>query len=210
MPNNYAESIGGHLATFGTREERDFVFTSIVNAQWLWFSNLEPLIGVIQDHSAPDFTEPAAGWRWIDETPWTWNPWKDVPAPTGTCETADECVLRFANPNCDASPSSWHDDSPLFLVCPGCDGELSTRFAIVEFEIDCDGNGLVDLGEKLADLTLYADQAWRSRWRWDRHRQRCRDSAWQMGHLSVLPRVLRPNPRMREEKNESRNMPLER
>jgi len=32
------------------------------------------------------------------------------------------------------------------------------RFAIVEFEIDCDGNGLVDLGEKLADLTLYADQ----------------------------------------------------
>ncbi len=158
MPKNYAESIGGHLATSGTREERNFVFTSIVNAQWLWFSTSGPLIGVIQDHSAPDFAEPAAGWRWIYETPWTWNPWKDVPAPNGTCEMADECVLRFANPNCDASPSGWCDDSPLFLVCPGCDGELSMRFAIVEFEIDCDGNGLVNFGEKLADLTLHADQ----------------------------------------------------
>ena len=146
MPKNYAESIGGHLATSGTREERNFVFTSIVNAQWLWFSTSGPLIGVIQDHSAPDFAEPAAGWRWIYETPWTWNPWKDVPAPNGTCEMADECVLRFANPNCDASPSGWCDDSPLFLVCPGCDGELSMRFALVEFEIDCDGNGLVNFG----------------------------------------------------------------
>ncbi|MSR41941.1 MAG: hypothetical protein EXS10_08605 [Phycisphaerales bacterium] len=157
-PHNYAESIGAHLVSLGTREERDFVFASIVNAEWIWFSSSGPFIGAVQDHNAPDFVEPDGGWRWIDGTPWTWNPWEDGPAPDGTCETADECVLRFANPNCDAIASSWCDDAPMLPLCPGCEGEIAPYYAVIEFEIDCDGNGLVDFGERLMNPSLDANQ----------------------------------------------------
>ena len=156
-PLNYSEAIGAHLVTFGTRAERDFVYESIVTSPWIWYSSSGPFIGAIQDHNAADFAEPDGGWRWVDGTPWTWDPWEGGPPLDGTCETADRCVLRFANPDCEFAASSWCCDAPLLPVCPRCEGDLSPLYAIVEFEIDCDGNGLVDFGERLANPALDAN-----------------------------------------------------
>jgi hypothetical protein len=56
----------GHLATFMTRPEQEFVIAALgggdrLNAMWL---------GGYQDTTAPDYSEPYGGWRWITGEPW--------------------------------------------------------------------------------------------------------------------------------------------
>jgi hypothetical protein len=56
----------GYLATFTTRAEQEFVIASlgggeVLNALWL---------GGYQDQSAPDYSEPYGGWRWITGETW--------------------------------------------------------------------------------------------------------------------------------------------
>jgi hypothetical protein len=56
----------GHLATFTTRAEQEFVIAQLgggtsLNVLWL---------GGYQDTSAPDYSENYGGWRWITGEPW--------------------------------------------------------------------------------------------------------------------------------------------
>ena len=56
-----AEAAGGHLATIGSIEEHQFIRDlSPYFAVW---------IGLYQDRTAPDFSEPAGGWRWVTGEP---------------------------------------------------------------------------------------------------------------------------------------------
>lgn len=60
----------GHLVTITSAAESDFVARSVVTAfpasdQW-W-------LGGFQDTSAPDYVEPAGGWRWVTGEPWSYT-----------------------------------------------------------------------------------------------------------------------------------------
>ena len=61
-------SRGGHLATITTAEENTFVGNVIPNSVHAW-------IGGYQDTSSPSFSEPAGGWRWITDEPWSDVSW---------------------------------------------------------------------------------------------------------------------------------------
>jgi hypothetical protein len=58
--------VAGYLATFTTRAEQEFVIAQLgggaaLDGFWL---------GGYQDTSAPDYSEPYGGWRWITGEPW--------------------------------------------------------------------------------------------------------------------------------------------
>ena len=65
----YAESIGGHLVTVHSVAEASFVRTLGSDNCW---------IGLFQDRTAPEFLEPAGGWKWVTgepvgfTPPWLW------------------------------------------------------------------------------------------------------------------------------------------
>ncbi|MCW3099169.1 MAG: hypothetical protein JWL77_4787 [Chthonomonadaceae bacterium] len=60
----------GHLVTITSAAEQNFVVGTFANvlAGYLW-------IGAYQDTAAPDYSEPAGGWRWVTGEPWQYTAW---------------------------------------------------------------------------------------------------------------------------------------
>ena len=62
----------GHLVTITSGQENEWLWSSSGfasapdNRYWL---------GAYQDHSAPDYSEPAGGWRWVTGEQWTYTNW---------------------------------------------------------------------------------------------------------------------------------------
>ncbi len=60
----------GHLVTITSAAEQNFVVatfpTAIAGYYWM---------GAYQDHTAPDYSEPAGGWRWVTGEPWQYTAW---------------------------------------------------------------------------------------------------------------------------------------
>ncbi|MEJ5298183.1 MAG: hypothetical protein WHZ52_09120, partial [Armatimonadota bacterium] len=80
----------GHLATITSLQEQEWV------AQWLiqlfpdtviWW------IGGYQDKAAPDYSEPAGGWRWVTGEPWSFAAWR-TGEPNNCCEGEDYLEIR--------------------------------------------------------------------------------------------------------------------
>jgi len=76
-----ADLLGGHLATLTSQEELDWVFSNLASDPSLWFIDsfgfhVGPYLGGFQDFSAPDYSEPAGGWRWITGEKWNFNAWQ--------------------------------------------------------------------------------------------------------------------------------------
>jgi len=69
-----AESLGGHLATLTSAAEADFVFTKVARAEQWWIDGGRWL-GGYQDTSAPDYSEPRGGWRWVTGEAWSFTNW---------------------------------------------------------------------------------------------------------------------------------------
>ncbi len=65
-----AEGLGGYLATITSQAENDFIADllpdALGNNYWL---------GGYQDTLAPDYSEPAGGWRWITGEIWDYTNW---------------------------------------------------------------------------------------------------------------------------------------
>lgn len=61
----------GHLVTITSPAENAFLFESVLPGS----PSDEIFIGAYQDRSAPDYSEPAGGWRWITGEPWEWTNW---------------------------------------------------------------------------------------------------------------------------------------
>lgn len=63
--------VNGYLATITSPEESSFITN--------WLSQLNPeyyiLVGGYQDRDAPDYSEPAGGWRWVTGEPWVYTNW---------------------------------------------------------------------------------------------------------------------------------------
>jgi hypothetical protein len=60
----------GHLATITSADESLFVATNIPDA-----INFTSYLGGYQDWNAPDYSEPAGGWRWVTGEPWNYTDW---------------------------------------------------------------------------------------------------------------------------------------
>ena len=80
----------GHLATITSAAENDFIVQNVlINSLWL---------GGYQERGAPDFQEPAGGWRWVTGEPWSytnWLPGQPANYPTPVGET-DALLFRQA------------------------------------------------------------------------------------------------------------------
>jgi Lectin C-type domain len=141
-----AEEAGGHLATFSNRAEAEWVFDNVVNHAWVFPTPAGPWIGALHDGLTTIRPQPGQGWRWIDGTPWNWAPWDDglCAAPVSQCNKGPEDALLFSNPQCLASPSqSWACAEP-YGACTPCDDQVLTYYALVEYDMDCNQNGVND------------------------------------------------------------------
>lgn len=117
------EARGGYLVTLNSSAENELHRASVGPTAACY-------IGAFQDLSAPDFSEPGGGWRWVTGEAFVpiWHPGQ----PDG-----------FASQNNVAStPNGWHDGFP-------CGGPLVALYGI-EWSTDCTNDGIVDYGQILS------------------------------------------------------------
>jgi len=62
----------GYLATITSSAENSFIFTNFSAAAGPF---QEGWLGGYQDTSAPDYSEPAGGWRWVTGETWSYTNW---------------------------------------------------------------------------------------------------------------------------------------
>ena len=124
-----AMSAGGDLACF-TSEAETSAFLSLTTGQ----IRGNPWIGLSQDHSAPDFSEPAGGWRWASGEPLTWTNW--APGEPNNAGGREDWVNMWI----DFGPQGkWNDYEPTDPQGP--DG------FVIEWSADCNSDGIVDYGQ---------------------------------------------------------------
>lgn len=70
-----AEQVGGYLVTITSKAENDFVFSLIDDGQY-WNESTGPWIGGYQPKGS---AEPAGGWRWVTDEPFSYSNWQSVP-----------------------------------------------------------------------------------------------------------------------------------
>jgi len=125
-----AEQTGGYLATLTTARESAVVASLITTSRGV---NL----GGYQDTSAPDFDEPAGGWRWVTGESWDYTNWlAGEPNNMGDSEN----FLMFAQTN--AWGDKWADQSELCLAC-------EPHYYVFESSADCNQDNIVDYGQIL-------------------------------------------------------------
>ena len=134
---------GAHMVTLNAASEDAFVYERL---------NLRPadslppaysILGGYQDTSAPSYSEPSGGWRWVTGEPMQYTNWgpglPDNVAP-------GESVLQYPG------AAIWND-AETSIVPAG------HRFrVIIEWSADCNNDGIVDKGQilrgQLADLNM--------------------------------------------------------
>jgi len=138
---DWCSARGGHLVTASQAEE------------WLWLKQnvgvAERWAGGFQDHSDPFYGEPMGGWRWVTGEPFAFSnhigPFDDCPGGNkGSCGCVgdgNQDVLFFTG--CCANQLDDVGDG----ITPGCNSQ--SRFGIIEYSADCNGDGIVDYGQIL-------------------------------------------------------------
>ena len=71
--SDYANSLGGHLATVTNSNEQDWLSIQSLNN-----GALAPHIGGFQDTSSPDYAEPDGGWTWVTGESWVFTNWSSA------------------------------------------------------------------------------------------------------------------------------------
>jgi Lectin C-type domain len=123
-----AMSVGGDLACF-TSEAETSAFIGLTAGQ----TRGNPWIGLFQDHSAPDFSEPRGGWRWCSGEPLAWTNW--APGEPNNAGNEDWANMWISY----GPPGTWNDYQPTNPQGP--DGY------VIEWSADCNGDGIVDYGQ---------------------------------------------------------------
>ncbi len=67
---------GSHLAIIGSQAENDFLTAATASGANAYGTNgIDCWMGLYQDHSAADYSEPAGGWRWVDGSSLAYSNW---------------------------------------------------------------------------------------------------------------------------------------
>jgi len=111
-------------------------------------------LGGYQDRSAPDYSEPAGGWRWVSGEPWAFTAWlteANYPGLQGGDRPNnfgdDEQYLKMS----ELPYAPWWDD----VGTTSDQNDLCG--AIIEWSADCDNDGQVDIGQILRGEALDAN-----------------------------------------------------
>lgn len=139
-----AQSLGGHLATISGSAENDFIRSLYLatGRQWAW-------IGLRQVKGQKT---PGSGWHWITGEPMSYTNWTSHGGafPTGAPDDSP-CALPpwgiendQANQGVMDSTGRWDD---MEAGTPICGSPVWNNIAIVEWDADCNGDGLVDFGQ---------------------------------------------------------------
>jgi hypothetical protein len=139
-----ANSRGGDLATPKSVAEDDFCWGLVQANESLWngvpaecghcASIGGPWLGGFQDHDASTYSEPAAGWSWVDGTAMDMSDtrwFEGGPNNAGGGEDYLQYWRRFL-------PHQWNDNEDIT--------DRSNGF-IAEWDADCNADGIVDYGQ---------------------------------------------------------------
>lgn len=118
-----ADAVGGHLATMTSAAERDWLVANVLGGAACFLGG----------YQEPTGAEPSSGWRWITGEPFTWTGWAPG-EPNNHPPSGDEDVM-----GCWPG-GTWVDVNATGSGWP-CD------FALFEWSADCNGDGVVDLGQ---------------------------------------------------------------
>ena len=123
----YAESLGAHLATLTGPEEANFVYSILPSTANEYFAYL----GGYQPDNA---VEPSGDWTWVTGEAWSFADWYSPnPSDSGTGEDYLEVKVSASG-----DVVGWNDGAGAGFPLPFV---LEWAVAIVD---DCDGNGVLD------------------------------------------------------------------
>jgi hypothetical protein len=129
-----SEQLGGHLATLTSAGENSFA-----GALNLPGPSPNSWIGGFQDRNAPDFSEPAGGWRWVTGEAWQFTAWdQSGPAggePNNLGPYNEDYLCTWVGGN------TWND------LAGGLNPGAKGYPFICEWSADCNGDGIVDYGQ---------------------------------------------------------------
>jgi len=154
VSDQYARDHGGKLASLTSEGEANWVFQSVVSNVSLWRGTFGPWVGLYQ---TPNASEPAGGWVWVDGTPnggaLPWIPGQpDNYVPCGAEQYACYWTGDWAPP----PPRNFICDLPGTGWCSFRSAGDWVVSAVVEWDADCNADGIVDYGQilrgELADL----------------------------------------------------------
>ena len=103
------QGMPGHLATITSSAENSFACS-------LFSAGGYPIgqywIGGYQDHAAPDYSEPAGGWRWVTGESWNFTFWS-ASEPNNDQGLEDDLLMY------STAPCAWNDGKTNDLSQPG-------------------------------------------------------------------------------------------
>ena len=149
------ESLHGHLATInGPQEDNVVANVALQSEGWNFQHRYGPWLGGYQETSANDYTEPTGGWKWVTGEPWQWAAW-DQPQygePNNcNCNCGDENFLQYKNAVLNTPDRIWNDVNGSGLT--NCPQPVSF---VIEWEADCNNDGIVDYGQILSGQLIDA------------------------------------------------------
>ena len=137
-----AATNGGHLATVANAAEDLFIRSWL--PPFMDESGGQAWLGAYQDRSAPDYSEPFGGWRWVTGEAMGYQAWTHG---GNEANYAGADFLALARREFEPG-YFWNDMQTDYFG--------GRFFAIVEWSADCNGDGIVDFGQiragQLADL----------------------------------------------------------
>jgi hypothetical protein len=151
-----ARGLGGDLASITSLQESEFVLQVTSDpAGWMEFVNpfgnrylIGPWLGGYQDHSAPDYQEPAGGWKWVTGEAWQYTRWL-APEPNNGWGDGEDFLHLLSQPPVYGISPYWNDadeSTPPNLI----------KSLVIEWSADCNNDGIVDYGQilqgQLADI----------------------------------------------------------
>jgi Protein of unknown function (DUF642) len=139
-----AQSVGAHLATISNAAENAHVLSLYLptGAQWAWLG-LRQLNGQ---------STPSTGWYWITGEPYTFLNWSDHSGafPTGAPDDSPCALPPWGIENDQANQGVMQFDGrwdDLETGAPTCGSPQWNNTAILEWDADCNGDGVVDYGQ---------------------------------------------------------------
>lgn len=157
-PMNFYDAVeiqlafGGHLATLTSAQENQFAVDLSAATPGGWFGGAGPWLGGLQDTHLPEYSEPDGGWGWVTGEPWSFTAWGPGEPSNGCLGWIGENIIHLQNPTCDPVPAGfWNDRFPGGVFCPSC-GIFEIHSCIIEWEDDCNGDGIVDYGQILSGI----------------------------------------------------------
>lgn len=126
----FASALGGHLVTLTSDAENTWVFDNVASNPILWAPNsgtrlTGPYIGLFQDTTSPNYSEPGGGWTWVTGEPLAYNNWYPGEPNQGSSSGPENWALYWSIGSNPPVPMKWWNDVP----------SGSARGFIVEYSI---------------------------------------------------------------------------